>query len=250
MTNAATRLADFLERTDIDSSNETVSSIRGEWGSEVEMDYVEASLYAAGLLLEVKRALVDLGALGRNVDNLSESFDAWTRAVFVPSQSWDQGGRPGEAIGRADLRFLRELADVIDEWGLEPPVDSTDIDLVREAITEATMVLADTSELPPEIRDYVQALLFEAAAMVSDWTQYTGGQVRKITLELSGAMHLAADKIDENAPKDDEKAAERASKLRTWGSRVAAGFVTGAASETGRKAIGAVEKVLESGLGG
>ncbi|WP_156366970.1 hypothetical protein [Aeromicrobium sp. Leaf272] len=246
MDNAAARLADFLEATQVESSNMTAAAARQEWGAGWDMTHLGASLHAASLLLEVEQALSDLKALGRNVKNLEQSFHAWTAAVFLPSQSWDHGGRSAEELNEWDMRFLRELADVIDEWGLEPPIDEQDISTVRKAIEAARELLEESPEIPVDVRDYVRALLTEAWTMSGSWTEFTGNHVRKITLELSGAMHLVADKIEDGASEEDKDAEKRASGFRSWGGRVASGLVRGASTETGRRAIEYGTKAIEN----
>lgn len=188
MTNPANLLVELLKSWAIPAHKrpEQVRS-NGDPGSE---QFWRDHSIALNLLSDIERSLIAMEASGEDVSHYRATLPSWYQAVFTYTHPWASTSSEAIRPTLPDLNFrmLQALAGQISSIGWVPSVISSDIDSAAEAFTAAEQLVREDRALPSHLKRYLLGLIAEARLALDEYTSMGSVALRRITMELGGAM--------------------------------------------------------------
>jgi hypothetical protein len=150
------------------------------------------------LVRQIEFVLAGMTAVGHDVTPYRKAVPRWYAACFSFTNPWmeaPQNVRP--AARESDLDLLQALGIQMDTIRTAPPVTAVEISDLSAALESAEQLASEEPTLPDDLRRYVLALIGEARKAISDFDVFGSVQLRRIAVELGGALHVASGTLPE-----------------------------------------------------
>jgi hypothetical protein len=215
MSNPALALAELLDDWHVASNTKPeVSRFDGDPDGAVFWD---GHRVVARYLSEIEDAISAMEEAGEEVSFYRETLPSWSSAVFsykVPWQTTQPAMRYSCPPG--DIRLLRALAAHLDAIGWVPKLDTPHLESLLEALQRARVLVAEDRALTADVKRYILGLIREAEACFED-SSINGDTVyiRRLSMELGGAMMTVAEMKAEDDPRRKDWAEQARNVLRS-----------------------------------
>lgn len=218
--NPAAALADLLESWHV-PAHQTPSSVRFN-GDVHSAEFWAGHRTAVRYLMEIEESLTALEASDMEASFYRESVPTWYQAVFSQQYGWSTTGNEEirRTVAVADLRLLRALAAHLDAIKWVPDLDPGHIDSLRDALKRAQELAVTDRGLSDDVRRYILGLIREAEACLDESQSADGVYVRRITMELGGAMSTVSEMKSEDDPTRAKWANGARNILRSLGDKL------------------------------
>ncbi|UAL31540.1 hypothetical protein K8W59_08950 [Nocardioides rotundus] len=145
---------------------------------------------------------------------------------------WDNGiSKNRVACDPPSLNMLKSLGLLIDA---QPHlvIGEDERRSLADVLEEAEKILQDdVDKIPVDAQRYLAALIQRARFLVENLDKYGAETVRSVALELSGAMHLQADRAE------GDRDTTMAKRWRSGAKMIGTGFMTGTSTEIGKALV-------------
>jgi hypothetical protein len=197
MTNPALLLADVLQRWAVPSPK-SPEKVRAN-GNPASEEFWKEHAVVLSLLSDIERSLTAMEASGDDVAHYRATLPAWYQAVFTYTLPWKSQAQVTLApiLADHDFRLLRALAGQISSVGWVPKILPEDIESARAAFTAAEELIQSDETLPASLKRYLVGLASEAKTALDEYTVTGTVYLRRITMELGGAMVTVSEMKEE-----------------------------------------------------
>jgi hypothetical protein len=198
MSNPARALHDLLTGWEV-PPGQSVANARGI-DDERDLEAWMRQGAAVDLVRQIEFLLVGMGGVGAEISPYRKALPRWFAACFSFANGWTEGqvhGRP--AAAELDLDLLLALSSQLDTMGESPVLTAPQLKDLSEVLVVAEAVARDAADLPHEVRRYVLALIVEARAAISELDTFGAVALRRISVELGGALVVAAGSVPESS---------------------------------------------------
>jgi hypothetical protein len=196
MANAATLLYDLLTRWRV-PPNTSMQKHRQEVLDEsdhVQVGFWRMQTTAAGYLTQVEDALDWMEQRDEDVVHVRELMPVYYQAVFEPNTQWHAGTSEVRGAQPLELLPLKSLGRQLELLGYSNMVTGLDVSSIRELLTELSAMVLDATDIPPEARAHLMALIRRCDQVLDDLSIYGDVQVRTLLAEIgANTMAVAAE---------------------------------------------------------